>query len=93
VNHPNAINVIPDRVEFTIDFRAPLDETLDVGDRSIRQIVSSLCECWGLQFELEQTEAIAARPMDWSLIKPLQRAAGADRAGRRAAGGERRAAR
>ena len=32
VNHPNAVNVIPDHVEFTVDLRAPEDEILQRGD-------------------------------------------------------------
>lgn len=71
VNHPNAVNVIPDRVEFTIDFRAPADETLKAGDGAIRQLVQNLCDRRGLRFELEQTESAPARPLDAKLVNAL----------------------
>lgn len=69
INHPNAINVIPDRVEFTVDWRAPDDTLLERGDGQIRQIISKICDERGLEFEITQTESIAACPMDARLGK------------------------
>lgn len=59
-NHPNAINVIPDRVEFTIDLRTGDDATIAQADQSLRQSAAEICSTRRLQFELESTEAIAA---------------------------------
>jgi allantoate deiminase len=64
INHPNAINVIPDRVEFSIDWRAPEDALLDRGDTEIRRIVTDVCAKRGLEVEITQNESIPARPMD-----------------------------
>jgi allantoate deiminase len=68
-NHPNAINVIPDRVEFTVDWRAPNDVLLESGDARLRQIISKVCADRGLECEIKQTESIAACPMDARLGK------------------------
>lgn len=64
LNYPNAINVVPGRVEFSIDWRAPDDALLEQGDKQIRRIVAEVCQSRGLQWGIEETESIAARPMD-----------------------------
>ena len=73
---PNAINVIPDRVEFTIDFRAADDETLKRGDAQIQGLIKTMCGQRRQQFEFNQTESIPARPMDGKLVSRLQRLGG-----------------
>ncbi|HEY1685133.1 MAG TPA: Zn-dependent hydrolase [Tepidisphaeraceae bacterium] len=73
---PNAVNVIPDRVSFTIDFRAPDDEVLKLGDEQIRELITQTCQQRGLQFKLEQTEAIPAVAMDRQLCERLSDLAG-----------------
>ncbi len=75
INHPNAINVIPDRVEFTIDLRAGDDATIAQAEQSLRQTFTAICQARQLQFELETTESIAACPMDAKLCDRLARAA------------------
>jgi allantoate deiminase len=65
---PNAVNVIADRVEFTIDFRAPDDELLRRGDAMVRAVLGAILDHRGLKGELMQTEAIAARQMDGRLV-------------------------
>jgi allantoate deiminase len=76
VNHPNAVNVIPDRVDFTIDLRAPEDEMLQRGDVEVRKVVADICDRRGLKFELELTEAIAACPMNARMCDRLAQLAG-----------------
>ncbi len=68
-NHPNAINVIPDRVEFTVDLRAPDDALLERGDAQIRRTISGVCAERELECETKQNESIAACPMDAALGK------------------------
>lgn len=75
-NHPNAVNVIPDRVEFTIDLRAGDDATIARADQALRQSAAEICSNRRLQFELESTESIAACPMDAKLCDRLARSAG-----------------
>ncbi|HWB54673.1 MAG TPA: M20/M25/M40 family metallo-hydrolase, partial [Tepidisphaeraceae bacterium] len=75
-NHPNAVNVIPDRVSFAIDFRAPADDLLEKGDPEIEKLGAAICEKRGLQFKLEQTESIGAVAMDERLCHRLREIAG-----------------
>lgn len=77
-NHPNAVNVIPDRVAFTIDFRAPADELLEQGDSQIEKIAGTICGQRSLAFKLKQTEAIAAVAMDERVCQRLREAAASD---------------
>jgi OHCU decarboxylase len=73
VNSPNAINVISNRVEFTIDLRAPDDDAIAAMDAALRKDITEICRRRNLKFELETTEAIAARPMDATLCDRLAR--------------------
>ena len=68
---PNAVNVIADRVEFTVDFRAPDDDLLRRGDAMVRALVGGVLELRGLRADLEQTETIPARAMDPKLVEAL----------------------
>jgi OHCU decarboxylase len=68
---PNAVNVIADRVEFTIDFRAPDDDLLRRGDAMINAIVGGILELRGVGANLQQTESIPARQMDSRLVDAL----------------------
>lgn len=73
---PNAVNVIADRVTFTIDFRSPSDVDLDLGDREIRALILDICHRRGdLKFETLPTESIPARPMATLLVGALKRSA------------------
>ncbi len=65
---PNAVNVIADRVEFTIDFRSPADVLLTRGDALIRANIDAIAKRRQLTVTLTQTEAIPARPMDAKLV-------------------------
>lgn len=68
---PNAVNVIADRVEFTIDLRAPDDELLRRGDAMVRAVIGGILELRGLRADLTETEAIPARAMDARLVEAL----------------------
>jgi allantoate deiminase len=72
---PNAVNVIPDRVDFTIDFRAPADTLLIAGDAEIQKIVEATAAAHGVKAEAVVTESIVARPMDGRLGERLERCA------------------
>lgn len=78
VNAPNAVNVIPDRVEFTIDFRSADDATLARGDGEVRCLITGVAARRSMRVTVEQTESIPARPMDARLIERLRTAATAD---------------
>ena len=72
---PNAVNVIADRVTFTIDFRAPDDDVLARGDSRIRDHIVGITTQRSLKVELVQTESIPARPMSPRLVDALRAAA------------------
>jgi hydantoinase/carbamoylase family amidase len=71
---PNAINVIPAHVEFTIDFRSPSNEVLTDGDAQIRQRVAEACDRRGIEHAIEQTEDAPAVQLDIDLCAKLARA-------------------
>jgi hydantoinase/carbamoylase family amidase len=73
---PNAVNVIPGRATFSIDFRARTDPELESGDGRIRALVSGISESRGLEMDLSCTERLPAVPMDPALCARLREAAG-----------------
>jgi allantoate deiminase len=74
--HPNAVNVIADRVEFTIDFRAPADATLQSGDAMLRATLQEIARRRKLSLQIEQTEAAPARPMNEKLVSTFSQMVG-----------------
>ena len=72
---PNAVNVIPDEVEFTIDLRAPDNELLAEGHARIEEQVKSVATKRGLKHELVQTEDQQAVAMSAEILGELMRAA------------------
>lgn len=74
-NYPNAVNVIPDRVEFTIDFRAGDDTALARGNEAIEKLIAEICRNRDLRFDLKTTESIPASPMDARMCERLTHAA------------------
>lgn len=75
-NFPNAVNVIPDRVAFTIDFRAPENQQLKRGERELDSLAAAVCQRRGLKLRLELTESIGAVAMNAELCQRLAQAAG-----------------
>jgi hydantoinase/carbamoylase family amidase len=72
---PNAVNVIPNEVEFTIDFRAPDNETLADGHARLEAQIKNVAHKRGLKSELTQTENQSAVAMDEQVVNALSRAA------------------
>jgi OHCU decarboxylase len=68
---PNAVNVIPQRVTFTIDLRAPDDRLVEQADVSLRDQLGAIAKRRGLAVSIEASEAIPARPMDAGLVEKL----------------------
>lgn len=73
---PNAINVIPAIVEFTVDFRSPSNEMLTDGDGQVRQRIAQACNRRGIEHAIEQTEDAPAVQMDSGLCATLARLCG-----------------
>ena len=69
--NPNAINVVPGCVEFTIDGRAPSDSQLKKIDAAIRKVIVVVVQRRGIRIDLLQTESQPAAPMNRGLVKAL----------------------
>ncbi len=62
---PNgSINVVPGRVDFSLDLRAPDDATRDLLRDAVVAQLSGICERRGLRHELRPTVAANAAPSD-----------------------------
>ena len=72
---PNAVNVIPGRVSFTIDFRARSNEALAGGDLQVRRLVQEIARSRELALELACTEELPAVPLDSGVCERLREAA------------------
>jgi hydantoinase/carbamoylase family amidase len=68
---PNAINVIPAFVEFTVDFRSPSNDVLTDDDAQVRQRIEQVCGRRGIEHVIEQTEDAPAVQMDPALCAKL----------------------
>jgi allantoate deiminase len=78
INHPNAVNVISERVEFTVDLRAGNDAALHQCNEDLQDCVAEICDRRQTGSQIELTELIAACPMDKLLCERLVRAAAPD---------------
>ncbi|MEM1097675.1 MAG: 2-oxo-4-hydroxy-4-carboxy-5-ureidoimidazoline decarboxylase, partial [Planctomycetota bacterium] len=68
---PNAVNVVPGRVSFTIDFRAPADDVLAMGESRLREALAAVSERRQLAVSVERIDAIPARPMSTDLVDAM----------------------
>jgi hydantoinase/carbamoylase family amidase len=73
---PNAINVIPSHVEFTIDFRSGSANVIDASDGEIRKLIEEICRRRGLKVEVLVTEHQPPQPMDEALVQRLVKLSG-----------------
>ncbi|WP_424004936.1 Zn-dependent hydrolase (plasmid) [Haloarcula salina] len=72
---PNAINVIPERVEFTLDFRSYDDAAVDAAVEQIEREIAHAAEREGLDYEVEQIMRVDADPFDQDCIDTVVDAA------------------
>ena len=72
---PNAINVIPEEVTFTIDFRSPSTEILARGDVMIQNLVNKVSESRRLMVSLQVNESQPAVEFDKRVCERLSKAA------------------
>jgi 2-oxo-4-hydroxy-4-carboxy-5-ureidoimidazoline decarboxylase len=75
-NHPNAINVVPERVEFTVDFRCGETATVEASYFHVRALIEDVCRRRGLTCDVLSSENVPARSMDAPLVGQLCRAGG-----------------
>ncbi|WP_254533712.1 Zn-dependent hydrolase [Natrinema gelatinilyticum] len=72
---PNAINVIPERVEFTLDFRSYDNAVVDAAVERIRNEIEWAAEREGLEYEVEEIMRVDADPFDDGCIETVANAA------------------
>ncbi|WP_121820267.1 Zn-dependent hydrolase [Halostella salina] len=72
---PNAINVIPERVEFTVDLRSYDNATVAAAVERVRNEVAWAAEREGLDHEVEEIMRIDADPFDEGCIETVVEAA------------------
>jgi allantoate deiminase len=71
---PNAINVIPGEVDFTIDFRSPDNDVLELGEERLQKLVMDIAQRRGLSATLITTETLPAVSLDADLCTRLGKA-------------------
>ena len=72
---PNALNVIPGRVTFVVDFRARTGEMLARGDTLLRDALARAAASRGLSLSVACTEELPAVPLDGAVCRRLREAA------------------
>jgi len=73
--HPNSINVIPERVAFTLDFRSYDNAVVDRAVERIRREVEWAAEREDVAWELEEIMRVDADPFAEACIETVERAA------------------
>ncbi len=71
---PGSRNVIPGRVNFTVDMRHPSAETLAAMDAALRQVCADVAADIGLELSLEQISHTAPVAFDADCVAALKRA-------------------
>jgi allantoate deiminase len=71
---PGAPNVVPGRVQFSIDARAPQDDTRTVMVEAIRNELARVARRRGVSIELEAVTSTPACPCDPAMIAGLEAA-------------------
>lgn len=74
---PNAVNVVPGRAEFTIDFRTPDARVLEQIDGTIRSMVDRTCEKRQIASDFQRTEQQPPALLDEAICNRLEAAASA----------------
>ena len=68
---PNAINVIPERVEFTVDFRSYDNAVVEAAVERIQEEIETAAEREGLDYEFEEIMRVDADPFDAGCIETV----------------------
>jgi allantoate deiminase len=75
--YPGAVNIVPNRVEFTVDARSPLDDQLATLLGGVDRILADVAGERGLGLERETLNEHAPVPLDAELRGLLERTAAA----------------
>jgi allantoate deiminase len=74
---PGAINVIPGKVVFTIDVRAPRDELRLSCVNEVRREITTICEKREIRIEIENLQELGVAPCAEWLMAQMERAVAA----------------
>lgn len=74
---PGAVNVIPGKVVFSLDFRGQQEDLLVEGEQRIQEIAQAISERRGLKLEIETIEQLTPSPLSEDICTRLQQAASA----------------
>ncbi|WP_256297390.1 Zn-dependent hydrolase [Haloarchaeobius salinus] len=74
---PNAINVIPERVDFTVDFRSYDDGTVERAAEKVRKEIAHAADREGVDWECEEVMRIESQSFDDDLVETVADAADA----------------
>lgn len=72
---PNSINVIPEKVEFTLDFRSYDNDMVEAAVDHIRREIEWAAEREGVEWELEEIMRVDAEPFNSDCINTVEAAA------------------
>ena len=72
---PNSINVIPERVEFTVDFRSYDNDVVDAAVERVQREIEWAAEREGVDWEFEEIMRVDADPFADECIEAVERAA------------------
>lgn len=73
--NPNSINVIPERVDLTVDFRSYDNAVVDRAVERIQEEIRWAAEREGVSWEFEEIMRVDADPFDDGCIETVERAA------------------
>jgi N-carbamoyl-L-amino-acid hydrolase len=74
---PDAINVIPERVEFTVDLRSYDDAAVDAAVERVRREVERAAGREGVDYEIDHLTRVDADPFDPEVVETVADAAAA----------------
>jgi N-carbamoyl-L-amino-acid hydrolase len=74
---PNLVNVVPNRVEMTIDLRSPVEATLSLTEDRFMATVEALCAAENVQLEREQLVRLEPVSFDATLVSLVETLAAA----------------
>ena len=73
--YPNSRNIIPGKVVFTIDFRAPEQKIIDDMELRMREGAEKICDDLGLTMEIEQAGKFDPVKFDDNCVAAVRNAA------------------
>ena len=70
--HPNLVNVVPSRVEMTIDLRSPVEEQLREAEAAFAQACLGIADACGVELESEQLVRLEPVTFDPRIVHRIE---------------------